>query len=72
MLVRVALGRQIKERQGTDRVSRSGWAFRQGIWSFGVSTPRAFLAASLAYHLRGGIAEKITCPVFAALETGSA
>jgi pimeloyl-ACP methyl ester carboxylesterase len=34
------------------------------MWSFGVSTPRAFLAASLAYHLRGGIAEKITCPVF--------
>ena len=27
-------------------------------------TPRAFLAASLAYNLRDGIAEKITCPVF--------
>ena len=35
------------------------------MWSFGVGTPRAYLAASLAYHLRGGIAEKITCPVFA-------
>jgi alpha-beta hydrolase superfamily lysophospholipase len=40
------------------------WACRQGMWSFGVGTPRAFLAASLAYHLRDGIAEKITCPVF--------
>ena len=34
------------------------------MWSFGVDTPRAFLAASLAYHLRDGVAEKITCPVF--------
>ena len=40
------------------------WACRQGMWSFGVATPRAYLAASLAYNLRGGIAEKITCPVF--------
>jgi dienelactone hydrolase len=40
------------------------WACRNGMWSFGVGTPRAFLAASLAYTLRGGIAEKITCPVF--------
>ena len=39
-------------------------AFRQGMWPFGVGTPRAYLAASLAYHLRDGIAEKITCPVF--------
>jgi pimeloyl-ACP methyl ester carboxylesterase len=44
--------------------SQVRWAYRQGMWSFGVSTPRAFLAASLAYNLRGGIAEKITCPVF--------
>jgi pimeloyl-ACP methyl ester carboxylesterase len=44
--------------------SQARWAFRQGMWSFGVSTPRAFLAASLAYNLRDGIAEKITCPVF--------
>src|SRR6516162_7811138 len=40
------------------------WACRNGMWSYGVATPRAFLAASLAYTLRGGIAEKITCPVF--------
>jgi alpha-beta hydrolase superfamily lysophospholipase len=40
------------------------WACRQGMWSFGVGTPRAFLAASLPYHLRDGIAEKIACPVF--------
>jgi pimeloyl-ACP methyl ester carboxylesterase len=40
------------------------WAMRQGMWSFGVSTPRAFLAGSLPYNLRHGIAESITCPVF--------
>ena len=45
--------------------SQVRWGCRQGMWSFGVGTPRAFLAASLAYHLHGGIAEKITCPVFA-------
>jgi len=44
--------------------SQVRWACSQGIWSFGVSTPRAYLTASLAYTLRGGIAEKITCPVF--------
>src|SRR5215472_5247477 len=44
--------------------SQVRWACRQGMWSFGVRTPRAYLAASLAYNLRGGIAEKITCPVF--------
>lgn len=40
------------------------WAIRQGMWSFGVDTPKAFLQASLAYHLRDGIAERISCPVF--------
>ena len=44
--------------------SQVRWACRQGMWSFGVRTPRAYLAASLAYNLRDGIAEKITCPVF--------
>jgi dienelactone hydrolase len=40
------------------------WACRNGMWSFGVDTPRAFLGASRAYNLRDGIAERITCPVF--------
>ena len=50
--------------QLTQTNSQARWAFRQGMWSYGVGTPRAFLAASLAYNLRDGIAEKITCPVF--------
>ncbi len=50
--------------QLTQTSSQARWAFRQGMWSLGVGTPRAFLAASLAYNLRDGIAEKITCPVF--------
>ena len=45
--------------------SQARWGCRQGMWSFGAGTPRAYLAASLAYHLRDRIAEKITCPVFA-------
>jgi len=49
----------------THTSSKVRWACRQGMWSFGAATPRAYLAASLAYHLRGGIAEKITCPMFA-------
>ena len=40
------------------------WYETQRMWSFGVATPRAYLAASLAYHLRDGVAEKIACPVF--------
>jgi pimeloyl-ACP methyl ester carboxylesterase len=42
----------------------ANWAVRQGMWSFGVDTPLAFLQATLAYHLRDGIAERISCPVF--------
>jgi pimeloyl-ACP methyl ester carboxylesterase len=52
--------------QVTHTNSQVRWAFRQGVWSFGVDTPRAYLAKSLAYNLRDGIAERITCPVFAA------
>lgn len=40
------------------------WALRQGMWSFGTGTPRAFMAAALDYQLRDGIAELISCPVF--------
>ena len=38
------------------------WAFTHGMYAMGVSSPRAYLAATQAYHLRGGIAEKIKCP----------
>jgi alpha-beta hydrolase superfamily lysophospholipase len=38
------------------------WAFTQGMYSMGVKTPREYLAAAQAYHLRDGIAEKIKCP----------
>jgi alpha-beta hydrolase superfamily lysophospholipase len=38
------------------------WAFTQGMYSMGVNSPRAYLAAAQAYHMRDGIAEKITCP----------
>jgi hypothetical protein len=32
------------------------------MWSFGAKTPREFVAKSLDYNLRDGIAEKISCP----------
>ncbi|WP_433246262.1 alpha/beta hydrolase family protein [Streptosporangium sp. CA-135522] len=38
------------------------WAIHHGMYAMGVDTPRAFGAAYLDYHLRDGIAEKITCP----------
>ncbi|MEU4744469.1 alpha/beta fold hydrolase, partial [Actinosynnema sp. NPDC023658] len=38
------------------------WAIEHGMFAMGVDTPRAFGAAYLDYHLRDGIAERITCP----------
>jgi alpha-beta hydrolase superfamily lysophospholipase len=39
------------------------WACDHGRYVFGAPTDRAFLAAYLGYHLRDGVAERITCPV---------
>lgn len=38
------------------------WAFAHGMYAMGAPTPRAYLAASLAYNLRNGVAEAIACP----------
>jgi pimeloyl-ACP methyl ester carboxylesterase len=38
------------------------WAMTHGMYVFGVSTPRAYVAATLDYNLGGGVAEKISCP----------
>jgi pimeloyl-ACP methyl ester carboxylesterase len=38
------------------------WAFTHGMYVMGVSSPRTYLAATQAYHLRDGIAEQIKCP----------
>jgi alpha-beta hydrolase superfamily lysophospholipase len=38
------------------------WVFTHGMYAFGVSTPRAYLAATQAFHLRDGVAEQIKCP----------
>lgn len=38
------------------------WAIAQGCFTFGVATAREFCAAYLDYHVRDGIAERITCP----------
>jgi alpha-beta hydrolase superfamily lysophospholipase len=38
------------------------WSFIHGMYSFGVTSPRAYLAAVLTYNLKDGIAERIRCP----------
>jgi hypothetical protein len=38
------------------------WAINHGMYAMGAPTPRAYLAAALAYNLRDGVAEAITCP----------
>jgi alpha-beta hydrolase superfamily lysophospholipase len=38
------------------------WALTQGQYVMGGDTPRAFTARAFEYHLRDGVAEKITCP----------
>lgn len=42
--------------------SVSRWVFTQGMYTFGVDSPRKYIAATQAYHLRDGIAEQIRCP----------
>lgn len=38
------------------------WAFTHGPYAMGVTSPRAYLAKTLAYTLKDGVAEKIRCP----------
>jgi dienelactone hydrolase len=38
------------------------WALTQGMYAMGAATPRQYGAKSLAYHLRDGVAEAISCP----------
>jgi len=38
------------------------WVITHGMYCFGAPTPRAYLAATLDYHLRDGVAEAISCP----------
>lgn len=40
----------------------AAWALTHGMFVTGTSTPRAYIAATFAYNLRDGIAEKISCP----------
>ena len=38
------------------------WGITHGMYAMGAPTPRAYLAAALAYTLSDGVAEKIACP----------
>lgn len=44
----------------TSSVAR--WTYTHGVYALGVASPRAFLAATQAFHLRDGVAEQIRCP----------
>ncbi|MFD4832126.1 alpha/beta hydrolase family protein [Streptomyces uncialis] len=39
------------------------WSTDHGMWAMDASTPRTFLGKLHDYHLRDGIAERVTCPV---------
>ena len=54
------LDAQFEQMMKTSSVAR--WAFTQGMYVTGTSSPREYIAAAQAYHLRDGIAEKIKCP----------
>jgi len=38
------------------------WAFTHGMWATGSATPREYLAKTLDYNLKDGVAEMIRCP----------
>lgn len=38
------------------------WGITHGMYAMGASSPRAYLAAALRFHLRDGVAERISCP----------
>ncbi len=40
----------------------AAWALTHGMFVTGTSSPRAYIAATMDYHLRDGIAENISCP----------
>jgi len=40
----------------------AAWALTHGMFVTSTSSPRAYVAATLEYHLRNGIAEQISCP----------
>ncbi|MET9531085.1 MULTISPECIES: alpha/beta fold hydrolase [unclassified Streptomyces] len=49
--------------QAAEDSDTARWALAHGRYVMGGATPREFLARTLDYHLRDGIAEAITCPV---------
>ena len=52
--------RQLKEFMKQSPIA--AWALTHGMYVTGATTPRAYIAATLDYNLRDGIAEKISCP----------
>jgi hypothetical protein len=38
------------------------WAFTHGMYATGTTSPRAYVARTLEFNLKNGVAEKISCP----------
>jgi pimeloyl-ACP methyl ester carboxylesterase len=55
-----AFDRRLDELIKTSPVA--AWALTHGMFVTGTSSPRAYVAATLEYHLRNGLAEQISCP----------
>jgi pimeloyl-ACP methyl ester carboxylesterase len=54
------LDRKVDEMMKTSPTA--AWALTHGMFVTGTSSPRAYVAATLDYHLRDGTAERISCP----------
>ncbi len=48
--------------QAKKKSPTAAWALTHGAYAFGAASSRAYVAATLDYHLRDGIAEMISCP----------
>ena len=55
-----AFDRRLDELIKTSPVA--AWALTHGMFVTDTSSPRAYVAATLEYHLRNGLAEQISCP----------
>ena len=55
-----AVDQALKQAMKTSATVR--WGITHGMYAMGAPTPRAYLAAALAYNLKNGVAESITCP----------
>ncbi|KZF21248.1 alpha/beta-hydrolase [Xylona heveae TC161] len=60
-----ALLKQVSQASGTAQLpTKLRWGITHGMWSFNVSSPAEYLERSQLMSLEGGLARKISCPVW--------